>query len=165
MVRIEGARHFWGIDMPSRGGCTASTVFCTLPCRTTLLLRALFRSRAKKEGAIFSRVSVEALRKPYPTHEREIRPAGRIPTSHGSDMNFSGSNRANRCVERKDLFCWRVLYHNLPRFGAEHEKTPTAQIRVSFRKGQGKPFLNSILRMRCENLTREVRGRLREFPV
>ncbi len=38
-----------------------------------------FRSRAKKEGALFSRVPVEALRKPCVTHERDIRPTGRIP--------------------------------------------------------------------------------------
>ena len=37
-----------------------------------------FRSRAKKEGAIFSRVTVEALEKPCVAHERETRPAGRI---------------------------------------------------------------------------------------
>ena len=34
------------------------------------------------------------------------------------------------------------------------KKAPTAEIRVSFREGQGKPFLNSILQMRRENLTR-----------
>jgi hypothetical protein len=44
--------------------------------------------------------------------------------------------------------------------GAEHEKTPPAEIRVSFREGQGKPFLNFILRMKCENLTRGIRVRL-----
>ena len=48
-----------------------------------------------------------------------------------------------------------ALYHNLPRLGAEHEKTPTAEIRVSFREGQGKPFLTSILQMRRENLTQD----------
>ena len=39
------------------------------------------------------------------------------------------------------------------------KKPPPAEIRVSFREGQGKPFLNSILRMRRENLTRGIRGR------
>ena len=72
------AQDISGGGMPSRGGCTVSTLSCTSPCRTTLLLHALFRSRAKKEGAIFSRVSVEALEKPCVAHERETRPAGRI---------------------------------------------------------------------------------------
>ena len=37
-----------------------------------------FRSRAKKEGALFSHVPVEALRKPCVAHERDMHPVGCI---------------------------------------------------------------------------------------
>ena len=62
-----------------------------------------FRSRGKKEGALFSRVPSEALEKPCVNPRERYAPrSGAFSASSGTHVNFPGFRRANRCVERND---------------------------------------------------------------
>ena len=113
-----------------------------VPRPVNLLLRALLRSRAKKEGAIFSRVSVEALEKPCVTHGREMRPVGRILHSFGTHIRtFQVSDVPIDAQNAKILeLSVRIIPYSGVVVRRKMASTGNSRIIRLFRGAQGRPF-------------------------